>query len=266
MGKVSQSRAFLLRVGLLVGEMKTGPSGQKLWHLAVPDLWEDNMNWVKRNPSIIARVKYKVEQRVHIMKPSPDEAPVNKKPSPDETKNIPSLEKPSPPPKAAEKVSVSALLRGTLTKGEDEREESALAAYIGQNLNHVPPGQQNKLALGYTEQLQGGNQRKHPSPDELWKQHPLYPQYVEEQLAYFKGQSGSPAARRSKLINSLCKYKSSPYAWLEWLERHGGAQDEPEVRVIGIFPQHDQTPITPEEAAELAAWAEEEGRKIRLPL
>jgi len=107
-----------------------------------------------------------------------------------------------------------------MTQGEsDPVPKSKLALYIEQQMHSpVPNGQLNKLALGYTEQLGGGQTQKHPSPDVLWESNPRYPEYVKERIKYYKGQSGSPAARRSKLINALCAYKGGPYAWLEWSE------------------------------------------------
>ena len=133
------------------------------------------------------------------------------------------LEVPPSKPKAEpSKKSISAVLRGTLTKSDDEIERSPLAEYIGQQFGStVPPGQCNKLALGYTEQLPGGKKRKHPSPDELWVSHPLYPQWVEERIAYIKGKpTGSNHAQRGKAVNAVCQYKGNHYAWLEWLARH----------------------------------------------
>jgi hypothetical protein len=101
---------------------------------------------------------------------------------------------------------------------------SSLTSWIYQFMNSwVPKGQQRQLAMGYTEHLAGGDIRKHPSPDALWEQEPLYPQYVEERAQYWRSRSGTPAQRRAKLINQLGAYRGNPYAWLEWRERHVGA-------------------------------------------
>ena len=128
-----------------------------------------------------------------------------------------------PPPNQAEqppvKANVSRLLRSTITQGEDDSIQlSALAEYIGQQLNSpVPAGGCNKLAIGYTEQLSGGRQVKHPSPDQLWLEHPLFPEWVDMRIRFVKGKGGSNAAQRSKAVNAICQYKGSQHAWLEWL-------------------------------------------------
>ena len=45
-GKAVACRDYLLAVGLLTGELKT-PTGESRarWHLAIPDLWPDNIEW-----------------------------------------------------------------------------------------------------------------------------------------------------------------------------------------------------------------------------
>jgi len=136
---------------------------------------------------------------------------------------IPEITQKIPPPNQAEqppvKANVSRLLRSTITQGEDDSIQlSALAEYIGQQLNSpVPAGGCNKLAIGYTEQLSGGRQIKHPSPDQLWLEHPRFPEWVDLRIQYIKGKGGSNAARRSKAVNAICQYKGGQFAWLEWL-------------------------------------------------
>jgi hypothetical protein len=86
-GKVSQCRQHLLDVGLLHGEIRKDPGyRQKVWHLTIPDLWQQNVAWRQSlGDSLKARLRWKANgnSSLHLMKPSPDEA----KPSPHETKD-----------------------------------------------------------------------------------------------------------------------------------------------------------------------------------
>ena len=141
-----------------------------------------------------------------------------------------------PPPKKQEaapptaKANIHRLLQATKTQGEDETPKSALAEYIGQKIDPVPPGQRNDLARPYTEHLPGGKKLKHPSPDELWLKHPLFPDWVEERIKWAVGKGGSNAAQRKRAVSAVCKYKGNEWAWLEWLARresHGPAGFKP---------------------------------------
>lgn len=59
-GKVSDCREYLLAVGLLEGERKKVNGSQNtVWHLSIPDIWEENMRWRKTIDSLKDRVKFK---------------------------------------------------------------------------------------------------------------------------------------------------------------------------------------------------------------
>ena len=115
-GKVSQCRRYLIEVGLLRGARKKSEgSGQWVWHLRIPDLWQQNLEWRQEMGSNLqARIAYKNGlKRFHPVKPSPAEDKLSSdgakpspaedklssndpKPSSDEDKLSPAEAKPSP--------------------------------------------------------------------------------------------------------------------------------------------------------------------------
>jgi hypothetical protein len=59
-GKAADCRAYLLAVGLLEGETKKDPGyPQEVWHLRVPDFWEENIKWRKDWDGLKDRVELK---------------------------------------------------------------------------------------------------------------------------------------------------------------------------------------------------------------
>jgi hypothetical protein len=91
-GKVSQCRRYLIEVGLLRGTRKKSEgSGQWVWHLRIPDLWQQNLEWRQEMGSNLqARIAYKNSLKsFHPVKPSSGEAKLSSdevKPSPNEIK------------------------------------------------------------------------------------------------------------------------------------------------------------------------------------
>jgi len=99
-GKASQSRKHLLGIGLLTGEIRRDIGyPQPVWHLSVPDLWEENVAWANDHPTLQDRIAWKkyhkeaakhvniaCKKSLHHMKASPHEGSVEKEPSPGETK------------------------------------------------------------------------------------------------------------------------------------------------------------------------------------
>ncbi|MBK8467710.1 MAG: hypothetical protein IPL32_17995 [Chloracidobacterium sp.] len=68
-GQCSESRNYLLKCGLLVGEIRKDPGYPlAVWHLSIPDLWEKSTAWSGKHKSIATRLKYKSEQREKIVK------------------------------------------------------------------------------------------------------------------------------------------------------------------------------------------------------
>ena len=66
-GKVSQCRSRLIELGLLEGEVRKDPEyPQPVWHLTIPDIWEDNVKWARSHKSIKAKVSHKTLQRSEI--------------------------------------------------------------------------------------------------------------------------------------------------------------------------------------------------------
>lgn len=73
-GKVSESRSYLMGAGLLTGELKRDPDyPQPVWHLAIPDLWADNITWSQNNTKITDRIAFKIDQREFLKELSPHE-------------------------------------------------------------------------------------------------------------------------------------------------------------------------------------------------
>lgn len=95
-GKASACRKRLIRQGLLQGEIRQDPGyPQPVWHLTIPDLWDENVEWRKNHQSLLGRIEYKSQQKsFHYVKPSPDES--LQEPSPGEEPPSPGEEPPSP--------------------------------------------------------------------------------------------------------------------------------------------------------------------------
>jgi len=80
-GQLSDSRKHLIEVGLLEGEIrKRSEHGQAMWHLRIPDLWEENitlmssLTWREKLEAFSARNKKQPPiESLHSMKPSPHE-------------------------------------------------------------------------------------------------------------------------------------------------------------------------------------------------
>lgn len=63
--QVILSRSYLLNVGLLQGEKQPAETaGHEVWHLWVPDIWAENMQWCVEHASIESRVAFKSRQRI----------------------------------------------------------------------------------------------------------------------------------------------------------------------------------------------------------
>ncbi len=61
-GKVSDSRKYLLAVGAMEGECRRDPGyPQPVWHLRIPDVWEENIRWRKGISGLKERVDFKRE-------------------------------------------------------------------------------------------------------------------------------------------------------------------------------------------------------------
>lgn len=59
-GKVSDCRKYLISVGLLLGEIRKDPGyPQPVWHLKIPDIWEENIQWRKKIDSLKKRINLK---------------------------------------------------------------------------------------------------------------------------------------------------------------------------------------------------------------
>ena len=58
-GKVVDSRGYLLAEHLLTGELRSHAKGfSATWHLSVPDLWRRNLEWAEKHPSIAERIAF----------------------------------------------------------------------------------------------------------------------------------------------------------------------------------------------------------------
>ena len=84
-GKVSECRQYLIECGLLEGELKRKKFGEKetkpLWHITIPDLWEENTQVSKELRTLSSRLEQKRLQKKGSL-PSPHEGSL---PSPHES-------------------------------------------------------------------------------------------------------------------------------------------------------------------------------------
>jgi hypothetical protein len=150
-GQLSDSRKYLIEVGLLEGEIrKRSEHGQAMWHLRIPDLWEENMTLMS---SLTWREKYEAfRQRdkkqpalesLHHMKPSPHEGKPSphegsspQKPSPHETEEEPyrirSQEREEPSPLFSEKLNGKDFLELAAITAKEQRQEVEPNAYLAE--------------------------------------------------------------------------------------------------------------------------------------
>lgn len=79
-GKVISCRQRLIDIGLLEGRIRRDPGyPQAVWHLRIPDLWPENLDWRRQYNPLIDRIEFKRLQREALKdarspeEPSPDE-------------------------------------------------------------------------------------------------------------------------------------------------------------------------------------------------
>lgn len=71
-GQVSDSRTYLMSVGLLQGRLTRDPGyPQPVWHLQTPNLWRRNIEWVEQCPTIRERVIWKRDQKARAIPKEP---------------------------------------------------------------------------------------------------------------------------------------------------------------------------------------------------
>jgi hypothetical protein len=110
-GQVSDSRKYWIRTGLLHGDFRKDPGyPQPVWHMRIPNIWKENIDWAEKFTGLKERVEYKRSQMddlrekrlqkrleyqekssLHPVKPSPGEegvTPGEEGVTPGETKNI----------------------------------------------------------------------------------------------------------------------------------------------------------------------------------
>lgn len=126
-GMVSNSREYLLKVGLLAGELKRDPDyPQPVWHLAIPDLWQRNIEWSLKYPSLTERIAFKKAQRLELScgegSKKKKELSYSEKGVPPHEKGIPSGEKGVPPHETKK--------RGVKTSNNQENNPAALAPIV----------------------------------------------------------------------------------------------------------------------------------------
>lgn len=61
---VARKRIGLIEKGLIVGEKVTIPDSEKtVWHLRIPDLWQENIRWSMEHLSLADRIEWKKQQK-----------------------------------------------------------------------------------------------------------------------------------------------------------------------------------------------------------
>lgn len=103
-GQVSISRKYWMEVGFLFGDFRRDPGyPQPVWHMRIPNIWKQNVEWAEKYPGLKDRVEFKRSQIIqikqereakkslHPVKPSPGDGgvlPGEEGVTPGETKNI----------------------------------------------------------------------------------------------------------------------------------------------------------------------------------
>ncbi len=110
-GQVSDSRKYWQSVGLLFGDFRRDPGyPQPVWHMRIPNIWKNNIEWAEKYTGLKDRVEFKRTQisnfkalrdqkraellsqkRLHQVEPSPGEegvTPGEEGVTPGDTKNI----------------------------------------------------------------------------------------------------------------------------------------------------------------------------------
>lgn len=68
-GKCSESRQSLIAKGLLTGELRKDPEyPQPVWHLTIPNLWQENTKWRESHQSLKDRIKLKKKKNEEYKK------------------------------------------------------------------------------------------------------------------------------------------------------------------------------------------------------
>lgn len=123
-GQVSRSRQRLLAAGLLLGELRADPDCGQVWHLTIPNLWQENLAWREAHRSLGERLGYKEQQR------SPDEQGCSQEEqgcSWGETKNIQPKNNQEEEPLSPEPAAPEPAVTDTLAKARerDRRQREA---------------------------------------------------------------------------------------------------------------------------------------------
>lgn len=108
----------------------------------------------------------------------------------------------------------------------DKGDKSSLAKFIEQEMHHsLSNTNLRDIGMTYTEHTTRGR-KVHPSPDQLWIESEIFRDYIAERVKYFKDGSGTPAARRNRLVHLICNYKAEPFGWFAQKVLYEGYKQE----------------------------------------
>lgn len=96
-GACHQARKSLMRKGLITGQLRRDPGYPRaVWHLAIPDLWNINLAWRQRHPTLRERIAHKQAQHdiknianVHLVNQPLQDSPGESNHSPGESDHSP---------------------------------------------------------------------------------------------------------------------------------------------------------------------------------
>ena len=264
-GKASAARKSLIACGLLLGELRRDPGyPQPVWHLRIPDLWEDNIEMSMMYPKIADRVAFKVAQRElscgegsRELSPgerglSPDEGGL----SPGETKKNqegnPERRSNNPPTagltvaEAIRRRQQRDAVQGKIARAQAKKDRASrdfesheefrdslcsLAQFIELNSEgrKFGPGQTYDKLLA----MAPAENPRYPSPQELFVTYPeLFGEYVRAQIAWADRRTrkpdGSMTRRKpiSSLVTAITNYARENTGWFAFLAERTGASEQ----------------------------------------
>jgi len=276
-GKVSECRKSLLEKNLIAGEIRPLPYGQGVWHITIPDVWKENVDFSRKYRSIAERVEYKKLQRRIWGKDSPSEggepSPDEGKPSPGETKNIPlriTTDPPAAPDDDVVEVGNKQGDKWTTSKKElfsdktkpawkevdteyvdldDEgfpaKPISPLSRLLLSKGRKLTPNQQDKMASGVPL-----HNPRHPSPDQLFKTDPLFEVYILDKVAWASGGVDGQRRQTGALVSAIRNYGTEKFGWFDFKQSR-----EEKVGETTHTPAPDYQPDIPEYDDDLGEWA-----------
>lgn len=88
-GKAADCRKFLISAGLIVGEIRRDEGyPQPVWHLTIPDLWDENIAWCKQNHSLKDKIRKRKEFKAQLINSNTLRTTTPKEVTPEDEKSL----------------------------------------------------------------------------------------------------------------------------------------------------------------------------------